>query len=363
MADDDAPDDSSKTEDPTPKKLEEARKRGQVAQSRDLNSWIMLLAATLLIGMAAPYMFSGMSAYLRVFLEQAHQMPGMTGGISAILSELFFKGMGFVLIPFLFLLAAAFLGPFMQVGLVLSPEVLKPDLSKISLSKGFVRLFSLRSVMEFIKGILKLAMIGLVGFALIYPYFDGIDHAVDQPLTYLMDDMMSLTLKLMTGILVVFLAVAVVDILYQRWEFTKQMRMTKQELKDEYKQTEGDPYVKGRLKQLRMEKARQRMMQAVPKADVVITNPTHFAVALKYDSKENDAPIVIAKGVDALALRIREVAKEHNIIIYENPPLARSLYDQVDLDEAIPQDLYKAVAEVISFVYQKRGKLKPNPAS
>jgi flagellar biosynthetic protein FlhB len=199
-------------------------------------------------------------------------------------------------------------------------------------------------------------MIGLVSTVLIYPYFSGIDHAVDQPIPFLMDDMMALTLRLMTGVLVVFLAVSIADVLYQRWEFNKQMRMTKQEVKDEYKQTEGDPYVKGRLKQLRMEKARQRMMQAVPKADVVITNPTHFAVALKYDPKENEAPVVIAKGVDAIAFRIREVAKEHNVIIYENPPLARSLYDQVEIDEAIPQDLYKAVAEVISFVYQKRGR-------
>jgi flagellar biosynthetic protein FlhB len=174
----------------------------------------------------------------------------------------------------------------------------------------------------------------------------------------MMNEMMSLTIRMLTGILVVLLAVSIADVFYQRWEFNKQMRMTKQELKDEYKQTEGDPYVKGRLKQLRMEKARQRMMQAVPKADVIITNPTHYSIALKYDPDDKPAPVVIAKGVDEVALRIREVAKEHKILFYENKPLARSLYDTVDIDQMVPEELYKAVAEVISFVYQKQGKLK-----
>ena len=154
------------------------------------------------------------------------------------------------------------------------------------------------------------------------------------------------------------LAISVADVIYQRWEFSKQMKMTKQELKDEYKQTEGDPYVKGRLKQLRMEKARQRMMQAVPKADVIITNPTHYSIALKYDPDDKPAPVVIAKGIDEVALRIREVAKEHNVVLYENRPLARSLFDTVEIDQMVPEELFKAVAEVISFVYKQKGKIR-----
>lgn len=354
---DDEPDESSKTEDPSPKKLEEARKRGQVAQSKELNTWIMLLAATLLIGVGMPSMFSSMEDYLKVYLEQAHSMR--EGSLSTIMGGSFFKTMGIVMIPFLVLIFAAFIGPFAQIGFLVAPEVLNPDLSKISIVKGFGRLFSLRSVVEFIKGVLKITAIGIVSFSLIYPYFDGIEHTMNQPLQLMMDEMMGLTMRMLTGILVVLLAISIADVLYQRWEFNKQMRMTKQELKDEYKQTEGDPYVKGRLKQLRMEKARQRMMQAVPKADVVITNPTHYSVALKYDPDESPAPMVVAKGIDEVALRIREVAKENKVILYENRPLARSLYDTVEIDQAIPEELYKAVAEVISFVYQKQGKLKP----
>lgn len=357
MADDD-PDESSKTEDPTPKKLEEARKRGQVAQSKELNTWVMLLAATLVIAVGVPTMFGEMSDFLKTYLENAHNMPEVPGGLGLIFMQSFMKTFSIVIIPLLFLMLAAFFGPFSQIGILFAPEVLSPDISKISPVKGWGRLFSLRSIVEFIKGIIKLTAIGAVCFTLIYPYFNAIDHTIDQPLDMMMGDMMALTIKMMTGILVVLLAMSIADVLYQRWEFNKQMRMTKQELKDEYKQTEGDPYVKGRLKQLRMEKARQRMMQAVPKADVVITNPTHYSIALKYDPDDKPAPVVIAKGVDEVALRIREVAKEHNIILYENKPLARSLYDAVDIDQMVPEELFKAVAEVISFVYKKQGKLR-----
>ncbi len=357
MADDEQ-DDSSKTEDATPKKLEEARKRGQVAQSKELNTWIMLLAATLLIAIGVPTMFHHMMDFLKIYLEQAHTMPEVPGGLDLILGQSFLKTLMIIAFPLLFLMFAAFFGPFTQIGILFAPEVLNPDLSKISPLKGWTRLFSLRSVVEFIKGIIKLAAIGIVCYMIIYPYFHSIEHAMDQSLDAMMSDMMAMVIKMMTGILVVLLAMSIADVLYQRWEFGKQMRMTKQELKDEYKQTEGDPYVKGRLKQLRMEKARQRMMQAVPKADVVITNPTHYSIALKYDPDDKPAPVVIAKGVDEVALRIREVAKEHKIILFENKPLARSLYEGVEIDQMVPEELFKAVAEVISFVYKKQGKFK-----
>ena len=169
---------------------------------------------------------------------------------------------------------------------------------------------------------------------------------------------MGLITRLLIGLLVVIFIIAVLDLLYQRFEHMKKMRMTKQELKDEYRQSEGDPHVKAKLRQLRQEKARARMMQAVPTADVVITNPTHYSVALKYDPDKNDAPIVVAKGVDDLAMRIREVARENDVIILPNPPLARVLFDTVELDEAVPPDQYKAVAEIISYVFRLKGKLK-----
>lgn len=358
MADDDKPDDASKTEDPSAKKLEEGRNRGQVAQSRDLSTWVVLLAVTLLIGTATPYMFSETTGSLVVYLEQSHAMPQGEGGISQILSDIFMISLKACGLFFIILIFAAILGPTMQIGLLFSTEVLKPDLSKISIMKGMKRLFSLKSIVEFIKGLLKIIGIGAVGFILVAPYLDTIEHSINiAPMSALLE-MKDLALRMMTGILIALLAIALADFLYQRWEFTQQMRMTKQEVKDEYKQTEGDPFIKGKLKQLRMEKARQRMMQAVPRADVIITNPTHFSIALRYAPEESEAPMVIAKGVDAVAFRIREIAKEHDIILFENPPLARTLYDTVDIDQPIPVELYKAVAEIISYVYKKKGKIK-----
>lgn len=358
MAEDDKPDDASKTEDASPKKLEEARKRGQVAQSRDLSTWVMFLAATLLVGTATPGMFSDLTDFLKAFLANAHEMPATTGGIGVVLRQVFDHTLGATFIFFLVLIVAAIFGPTMQIGLLIAPEVLKPDLSKISIMKGFSRLFSMRSIVEFIKGLLKMIAIGLVGFTLVTPYLNGIEHTIDQSPMVVLEETKSLSIRMLIGILVALLAISLADFLYQRWEFMKQMRMTKQEVKDEYKQTEGDPYIKGRLKQLRMEKARQRMMQNVPKATVVITNPTHYAIALKYAPEESEAPVVVAKGVDNVAARIREIAKEHDIILFENPPLARTLYDTVEVDEMIPEEMYKAVAEIISFVFKKKGKTR-----
>lgn len=358
MADDDQPDEASKTEDPSPKKLEESRERGQVPHSREVNTWIMLLAVTLLIGSATPSMFSNFAIFLRSYFEQAHMIPGMQGGIAFILRETFWNSLGYTFVFFLVLMFAAFLGPFMQFGLLFSAETIKPDFKKISIMKGFERLFSLKSIVEFVKGLLKLSVVSVVSFVMLYPYMPAMEHMIGQPFVLLMHEMKDLTMRLMGGILAVLLVTSLADLFYQRWDFNKKMRMTKQEVKDEYKQTEGDPHIKGRLKQLRMERARKRMMQAVPKADVIITNPTHYSIALQYDPEKMEAPVVIAKGIDAVALRIREVAKEHNIELYENKPLARTLYDTVDLDEAIPQELYKAVAEIISFVFKKKGKLK-----
>ena len=218
-------------------------------------------------------------------------------------------------------------------------------------------MFSLRSLMELSKGSLKILVVGGVGAILLAPYFDRLEHVVGLPLPVFLEELQMLVVRLMMGVLVVMLVVAVIDLVYQRNEHYKKMRMTKQELKDEYKQTEGDPHVKSKLRQLRSERARQRMMQAVPEADVVITNPTHYSIALKYDPATMEAPVCLAKGVDEVALRIREVAKEHDIVLYEDVPLARTLYDVVDLDETIPYEHFKAVAEVISYVFRLKGKL------
>ncbi len=350
-------DDASKTEDPTAKRLEESRKKGQVALSRELNSWLMLLAATLLIMSIANPMMAKMTAFLKIYIEQAHALPGIPGGLGIILSNVFKSTFSLLALPFLVLTIAAFLGPFLQIGPLFAPEIIKMDVSKISIAKGFSRLFSMRAIVEFLKGILKIALVGMVGTIMILPFMGGVEHMVGLSISMILLEMKTLVLRMMTGTLIAFLIIAMIDVIYQRTSHMKKMRMSKQEVKDEYKQSEGDPMVKGKLRQLRAEKARQRMMANVPKADVVITNPTHFAVALQYDPDKMDAPLCLAKGVDDVALRIRAVAKENDVTLYENPPLARALYDTVEVDEDIPAEHYKAVAQVISFVFRKKGKL------
>ncbi len=351
-------DDSQKTEDPTPKKLEEARKRGQIALSREVNNWVMIFAGTLLVISLSNSMFSDLKDMMTVYIAQAHDLPQASGGLEIVLVGAIKKIAMIMLLPLLILLVAAFFGPFLQVGPLFAPEVIKPDIEKISIIKGFARLFSMRSLVEFAKSILKLSIVGTVAFIIIFPYFDKFEHMIDMPLIMVMGELKFLVVRMLIGILTILAIIAGADMVYQRYEYNKKMRMSRQEVRDEYKQSEGDPHIKGKLRQLRMERARRRMMQEVPKADVVITNPTHYSIALKYNPEETPAPIVIAKGVDELALRIREVAKENDIILYEDKPLARALYDIVEIDEMIPTEYFKAVAEVISYVFKLKGKIK-----
>lgn len=355
MAEDDQSDDSQKTEEPTRKKLEEARKKGQVAMSKEINNWVMLVAGTIVIMAFAGPAMQEMTLFLKVYIAQAHDIPPAPGGVGIALSEAFKNVLSILLVPLAVLIVAAFLAPFVQVGALFAPQVIKPDISKISPIKGFGRLFSKRSLMEFAKGVLKIVMIGLVGVIILTPYFGQMDHMVGLPIPLLMEEMKILVVKVLLGMLTILLVIAVVDLVFQRYEHYKKMKMSKQEVKDEFKQTEGDPHVRAKLRQLRAEKARQRMIQAVPEADVVITNPTHYSIALKYDREKMEAPVCVAKGIDEVALRIRLIAQAHEIIIYENKPLARSLYDVVEVDETIPPEQYQAVAEVISYVFKVKG--------
>lgn len=351
-------DDEQKTEDPTAKKLDEARKKGQVAVSRELNNWIMLTAATILIGTMAPSFMARLSEILKIYIEQSYALPQAPGGFSVVLGATYLKVLGIMAVPLIALMVAAFIGPFAQVGPLYSAESIKPELSKVSIIKGLGRLFSRKSLVEFLKGLLKFVVIGGTGYIVLRPYYDGIEHLVGMPIPLMLGEMMGLTMKMLIGMLSVLMVLAIIDVVWQRMEHMKQMRMSRQEIRDEHKQSEGDPHIKARLRQLRAEKARQRMMTAVPNADVIITNPTHYSIALSYKPDEMDAPVCVAKGVDEVALRIREVAKEHNVTIYEAPPLARALYATVDIDEMVPPDQYKAVAEVITFVFKLKGKMK-----
>lgn len=354
MSQGEEPEESQKTEEPTPKKLEEARKKGQVPMSREVNNWVMLLMGTILIGVFSPHVLAGLTEFMRTYLEKAHILPLAPGGLSVTLGDAYFHVLAILGVPLFLLMVAAFLSPFVQIGPLFSAETIKPSIKKVSLIQGFKRLFSMRSLMEFAKGIFKLALIGVVGVIILYPYFDKFEYLIGLSLLQVMEELQALVVRLMIGVLVVLFVIAMIDLIYQRYEHYKKMRMTKQEVKDEYKQTEGDPQVKAKLRQLRSERARQRMMQNVPEADVVITNPTHYSIALKYDPEEMSAPLCVAKGIDEVALRIREIARDNGVILYENKPLARTLFDTVEIDEMIPQEHYQAVAEIISFVFKTR---------
>ncbi len=356
MADENT-DDSQKTEDPTPKKLEESRKRGQVAMSREVNNWVMLFAGTMLIVALAGPMMVDLMDMMKVYIEFSHSLPQMPGGLESVMGQGFIKVIGIMFLPLFLLMVAAFFAPFLQVGPLFAPGVIKPDFTKVSLIKGFGRLFSLRSIVEFVKGIAKIAIVGAVATVIIYPYLGKFEHLIDLPIVAAMSELKFLVVKMMVGVLIILIIIAGIDLVYQRYEYNKKMRMSLQEVKDEFKQSEGDPHIKAKLRQLRAQKAQQRMIQAVPEADVVITNPTHYSIALKYNPDEMPAPIVIAKGIDEIAMRIREVAKEHDIILYENVPLAHALYDIAEIDETIPTEHFKAVAEIISYVFKLKGKL------
>jgi flagellar biosynthetic protein FlhB len=317
---------------------------------------MVLFAATVLVVIAGPGIAGDIKDVLRNVLEQSYAIPADHGGLIGLAANLCFRIGGDILLPLLLLAFAGALSGFLQTGPIFTTDPITPDLSKISLIKGFSRLFSARSMVELLKGIVKLILVTAAAIIVLRPYFDTVEHFVGLDFSQTLFEMQSLFLKMMVAVLSVLFFLAIVDYMFQRHEFMKNMRMSKQDIKEEFRQTEGDPQIKGRLRQLREQKARQRMMAAVPKADVVITNPTHYAVALKYDSAGMDAPMMVAKGVDLVAERIKAVAKENNVPVVENAPLARALYGSMEIDQVIPRDHYKAVAEVISYVFKLKGK-------
>jgi flagellar biosynthesis protein FlhB len=263
------------------------------------------------------------------------------------------------LFPLILLIAAAIGASLFQHGFLFSAEQIKPKLEKISPLQGFKRLFSMRSLAEFVKGIAKLAIVGAVCAMLLWPVQRDVANIATLEMVQLLDLLRSLAVRLLVGVLAVMTVIAGLDFLYQKFEHLKRLRMSRQELKDEFRQSEGDPLIKARLRQIRMERSRRRMMAAVPEADVVVTNPTHFAVALKYDPENMLAPRLTAKGTDSLAQRIRAVAEANEVPVVENPPLARGLYATVELDEEIPAEHYKAVAEIIGYIMKLKRRRLP----
>ena len=349
----DEPDNSDKSEDPTQKRLEEALKRGDVVKSQEVNTWFVIAGATLVLMAFSGGMGEGLTTTMRGLLANAHDIRMDGPALPRLFQKLGIELIAAVALPFLLLMLAALAGNLIQHQLVWSYEALSPKFSKISPLAGLKRLFSKQALANFAKGLVKLILIGSVLTALMWPErgrLEGLertDPAAVLPLTQ------SLALKLLGAVVAILAVVAAADYLFQYRQWYERQKMSLRELKEEFKQTEGDPAIKGRMKQIRQIRTRRRMMQAVPKAAVIITNPTHYAIALEYE-RGMDAPICVAKGVDAMALKIREVAGKHSIPVVENPPLARALHATVEIDQAIPPEHYKAVAEVIGYVMKLR---------
>jgi len=355
-------DSSQKTEEPTPKRQGEAREKGQIAKSREVDHWIMIFAGTMAIAMFAPKMMTDLKALLSFYFESAHAVPLAPSELGSVLLQLCWN-VALILAPiFGLLIVAAIGGGMAQHGILIAPDLLKPKFSKINPAAGLKRIFSSRGLIEFFKSALKLAIIGTFAYWLLKGDFNELEKFIFVDLMQTLQLTLALSMKLLVGVLSLLTVIAILDFGYQKFQMLRDMRMSREEIREEYKQAEGDPIVKGRLRQLRMERTRRRMMAAVPKADVVITNPTHYAVALQYEQGTMEAPKLVAKGTDLVAHRIRDLATEHNVPIVENPPVARALYAAVDIDREIPPEHYKAVAEIIGYVMKlRKGQIVPPP--
>jgi flagellar biosynthetic protein FlhB len=345
---------SEKTEDPTQKRLDDALERGDVVKSQEVNTWFIIAGATLVLSAFSGSMAS-MQVSLRDLLANAGSMRTDGAALLALARQLEYAIIVAFGVPLLLLMIAAIFGNMVQHRLVLSAEPLKPKLSKISPIAGAKRLFGKQAWANLLKGIFKVVAVGAVMAMVFWPERHRLDGMVRMDPMSIVAATRGLSLQLLGAVVAMLAAVAIADYLFQYRTWFERQKMSLQEIKEEFKQTEGDPHVKGRLRQIRDARRRRRMMAAVPTASVVITNPTHFAVALKYE-QGMAAPVVVAKGIDTIALKIRQVARDSDVPVIENPPLARALHAAVKIDEEIPFEHYKAVAEVIGYVMKlKRG--------
>ena len=358
-------DKSSKTEEPSERKLSKAKEKGNVPKSREVNNFAMLLAIVLTLFTTFPMMLSDILEIYGGILQSAGvtrlDEKASLGNYLMLITE---KSLIALIPTALVLMIFAYFGGFAQTGPIWSIEPIKPKMSKISLIKGFERMFSMRSLMEFLKSLIKMLVLGAALYFVLYINRENFMLLVDKTIMDTVVTVQIVLAEMLLAAIIIAFVLAVIDFAFQRSQHMKDNRMTRRELKDEFKETEGDPHIKSRQRQIRLERARARMMQELPSADVVVTNPTHYAVALRYDKAKEQAPRVIAKGVDFVALKIREKAQDLDIPLYEDPPLARQLYADVEVEDEIPMELYEAVAQVVAFIYNLNpAKRKENAVS
>ncbi|MFD0935716.1 flagellar biosynthesis protein FlhB [Methylobacterium trifolii] len=342
-----------KTEEPTQRRLDQAIERGEVANSTEINTFAILGAFTLALVIAGPSVADGLMREMRGFLMNAHAVPDDAHAMSGIAGRSLWIWASAVAVPVGMAAAAGLAADLLQHPLVFTTETLGPKFERLSPMAGVKRIFGMEALFQFGKGLAKMSVVGVVVATVLWNDRDRLEVFARLDPAACLPAILAISLKLLAGVLCIHLAITLGDALYQRHSWRKRLRMSKEEMKQEMKESDGNPEVKGRMKQLRMQRVKKRMMAAVPTATVIVTNPTHYAVALRYEAGMA-APICVAKGVDALALRIRAVAAEPGVPVLENPPLARALHATVEIDEEIPADHYRAVAEVIGFVMRLR---------
>jgi flagellar biosynthesis protein FlhB len=357
----DEKDSSDKTEDPTQKRLDDAHEKGDVAKSQEVNTWFMLAGATLVLSSFHGSIGGGILAPLRNLVANSWMIRTDGAGLMALAQSLGYAVIAALGVPFLMFVIAAIAGNMIQHRLVWSGESLKPKFNKVSPGAGFKRIFGKQGVANFVKGLFKVIALGAVMTAVLWPERYRLESMVRFDVSSIMVVTTSLTLQLMGAVVAMLAVVAIGDFFFQYRTWFERQKMSLQDMKMEYKQSEGDPHIKGKLRQLRQQRMKKRMMAAVPQASVIITNPTHYAVALRYE-RGMPAPICVAKGIDTLALKIREIAGKHDIPIVENVPLARALHATVEVDDEIPVEHYHAVAEIIGYVMGLKRGLSGRPA-
>ena len=349
-------DEASKTEDPSERKISKAKEEGDVAVSQEVKSFIMLLGMLFVVWLLMPFMLKWYYSLSVRFIENAGQIEVTPQNFQLLFKTSvlgLFKILG---IPFVIFMILGVFASISQTGFIYAPKKIEPKWDKLNIFAALPNFINMKKIVESLKGIIKVTVVTFIAILVLKPYLKKADLLPTMETTAILEFIHKIVVLLLFTIVIAVLIIALADYLYQRFSHLKKLRMTKQEVKDEYKQMEGDPLIKSRIRQVRMERARHRMMEAVPKSDVVIVNPTHYAVALEYKMEQMDAPKVTAKGIDNVALRIKAVAEDNDVPIVENPPLARALFASTEIDQTIPEEHFKAVAEVIGYVMQLKNQ-------
>lgn len=349
---------SDKTEEPTPKKKKDARKQGNIAKSAEVNKAMTFIAILVVIYMMSGSIISELQGFIVNILSGDFSMTMNDNTIKILMFKVMMSFMKIVLPISLIIMVFGILGSLIQTGLFFSMESLKPKFSKLNPLTGLKNMFSMKAIVNLIKSMVVICIMIYLGYSFMSKNFEGIIKSGDIYLPYLFNIVLDLIKSILTSITLAVAVVAALDYGYEKFSHKKGLKMTKQEVKEEYKQMEGDPHIKGKIKQKQRQMANQRMMQAVPSSTVIVTNPTHISIAIRYEQGKDTTPIVVAKGADEVAFRIREIAQSHDIPIIENVPLARLIYKEVDIDQEIPEEMYKAVAEVLVAVYKIKNKYK-----